>query len=113
MAQAATTRSGAEDGFLQDIQLGLGAWAWGDRVVWEFGRSYGAAEVREAFATSMAEGIRFVDTAEVYGSGRSERFIGEFAGSTETSPLVATKFFPWPWRISRKAIPRALRGSLK
>ncbi|HEY5982877.1 MAG TPA: aldo/keto reductase [Anaerolineales bacterium] len=113
MGHAATTRSGAEHGFLQDIQLGLGAWAWGDRVVWEFGRGYGTAEVREAFATSMAEGIRFIDTAEVYGSGRSERFIGEFASSTETSPLVATKFFPWPWRLSRKAIPRALRASLK
>ena len=64
--------------FLHAVELGLGAWQWGDRLVWQFGNGYGDEEVRKAFQVSMQEGIRFVDTAEVYGSGRSERLLGRF-----------------------------------
>ncbi|MFH1183991.1 MAG: aldo/keto reductase [Chloroflexota bacterium] len=101
-----------EKNILDDIELGLGAWAWGDRVVWQYGRGYGAEDVRGAFETSVAEGIRLIDTAEVYGSGRSERFLGEFAQGRGNEVLVATKFFPWPWRLSRKSIPSALKAGL-
>jgi aryl-alcohol dehydrogenase-like predicted oxidoreductase len=92
--------------------LGLGAWAWGDRVVWQYGRGYGAEDVRGAFETSVREGIRLIDTAEVYGSGRSERFLGDFARGRGNEVLVATKFFPWPWRLSWKSIAAALKASL-
>jgi aryl-alcohol dehydrogenase-like predicted oxidoreductase len=98
--------------FLEDIELGLGAWAWGDRVVWQFGRGYGEPEVRAAFESAIAEGIRLIDTAEVYGAGRSERFVGEFARGSGNQVLIATKFFPWPWRLSSKSVPAALRASL-
>jgi aryl-alcohol dehydrogenase-like predicted oxidoreductase len=97
---------------LESIELGLGAWAWGDRVVWQYGRGYGAEDVRGAFETSVREGIRLIDTAEVYGSGRSERFLGEFARGRGNEVLVATKFFPWPWRLSWKSIAAALKASL-
>jgi aryl-alcohol dehydrogenase-like predicted oxidoreductase len=98
--------------FLDTIELGLGAWAWGDRVVWQYGRGYGADDVKQAFELSVAQGIRLIDTAEIYGSGRSERFIGEFAAGTDEQVMVATKFFPWPWRLSRRSIPAALKASL-
>ena len=98
--------------FLDDIHLGLGAWAWGDRVVWQYGRGYGAAEVRQAFEASMQQGIRLIDTAEVYGSGRSERLVGEFIRSLDERALVATKFFPWPWRLSQRSVRSALKASL-
>lgn len=101
-----------QSSYLDSIQLGIGAWAWGDRVVWQYGRGYGAEDVKQAFELSVAQGIRFVDTAEIYGSGRSERFIGEFAEGVDEQILVATKFFPWPWRLSRRSIPDALRASL-
>lgn len=55
-----------ETRFLHAIQMGLGAWSWGDRVVWQYGRGYTDQSVREAFQNSLAEGIRFIDTAEVY-----------------------------------------------
>ncbi len=97
---------------LDGIQLGLGAWAWGDRVVWQFGRGYGPEEVRQAFKVSIAGGVRMVDTAEVYGSGRSERFVGEFIQEADEPVFVATKFFPWPWRVTRGSVTRALRASL-
>lgn len=97
---------------LDDIHLGLGTWAWGDRVVWQYGRGYGEAEVHQAFDASMQHGIRLVDTAEVYGSGRSERLVGQFTRKLDGHVLVATKYFPWPWRLRRDSVAAALRGSL-
>jgi aryl-alcohol dehydrogenase-like predicted oxidoreductase len=97
---------------LHAIQLGLGAWAWGDRVVWQYGRAYTDEHVRQAFQSSLAEGISFVDTAEVYGGGRSERLLGQFIQEAGQPVLVATKFFPMPWRLSRKSFLSALRSSL-
>ncbi len=102
-----------ETRFLHANQLGLGAWAWGDRVIWQYGRGYSLEDVRQAFLTSIAEGIRFIDTAEVYGGGRSERLVGQFIEETGQPVLVATKFFPLPWRLSTKSIVSALRASLK
>ncbi len=101
-----------ETRFLHAIQLGLGAWAWGDRIVWQYGRGYTDEDIRQAFQISLAEGIRFIDTAEVYGSGRSERLTGGFLKATDQAVLVATKFFPWPWRFTRDALPAALDRSL-
>jgi len=92
--------------------MGLGAWQWGDRIVWQYGHDYGPEEVREAFQVSVSEGIRFVDTAEIYGNGRSERLLGQFLKETDQPILVATKFFPLPWRFTKGALPRALKGSL-
>jgi len=102
----------SETRFLHAIEMGLGAWQWGDRVVWQYGHGYGDAEVRQAFQASLSEGIRFVDTAEVYGNGRSERLLGQFLKETEQPVLIATKFFPLPWRFGWRALPRALKGSL-
>ena len=101
-----------ETRFLHANQLGLGAWAWGDRIVWQYGRGYSDENIREAFLTSLAEGIRLIDTAEVYGGGRSERLVGQFIEESGQPVLVATKFFPLPWRLSRKSIVSALRASL-
>src|SRR5690606_26795115 len=61
---------------------------------------------------SLAAGVRFVDTAELYGNGLSERSLGRFLKETDQPVLVATKFFPWPWRFTQSALPRALKGSL-
>ncbi|HEX8991820.1 MAG TPA: aldo/keto reductase [Anaerolineales bacterium] len=101
-----------ETRFLHAIEMGLGAWSWGDRGVWQYGRGYTSESVRDAFQSSVAEGIRFIDTAEVYGGGRSERLVGQFIAESGQPVLVATKFFPMPWRLSRNAIPAALRASL-
>lgn len=102
----------SETRFLHAIEMGLGAWQWGDRVVWQYGHGYGDVEVRQAFQASLEEGIRFVDTAEIYGNGRSERLLGQFLKETEHPVLIATKFLPWPWRFGKGALPRALKGSL-
>ena len=54
--------------------LGIGAWAWGDRVFWGYGRGYTDADLQAAFSTSLQAGINWFDTAEIYGSGRSENY---------------------------------------
>ena len=102
----------SETRFLHAIEMGLGAWQWGDRVVWQYGHGYGDAEVHQAFLATLDDGIRFVDTAEVYGNGRSERLLGQFLKETDQPVLVASKFFPWPWRLIKNALARALKGSL-
>ena len=101
-----------ETRFLHAIEMGLGAWQWGDRVVWQYGHGYGADDVQGAFDVSVNEGIRFVDTAELYGNGFSERLLGRSLQKTDQPVLIATKFFPWPWRFLKGALPRAMKGSL-
>lgn len=102
-----------ETRFLHAIELGLGAWQWGDRIFWQYGQAYSDDDVREAFKVSLEEGIRFVDTAEAYGNGLSERLLGRFLRETDQPVVVATKYMPFPWRMMRSAIPRALKGSLE
>ncbi len=99
--------------FLHEVEIGLGAWAWGDRLVWGYGKGYSDAEVEEGFRVSLENGVTLVDTAEVYGNGRSERMLGQFLKDTDTPVIVATKFFPMPWRIRRASVTRALRHSLE
>ena len=103
----------SETRFLHAVEMGLGAWQWGDRVVWQFGQNYSDKEVRDAFQTSIHEGIRLIDTAEAYGNGLSERLLGKFMQETDQPVLIATKYFPYPWRLTTSSIPRALKGSLE
>ena len=67
-------------------EIGLGCWAigseWGD---------VSDDDARKTLKTSLDEGINFFDTADVYGDGRSEKFIGELLKSTSEKIYVATK----------------------
>jgi aryl-alcohol dehydrogenase-like predicted oxidoreductase len=99
--------------FLHAIEIGLGAWAWGDRLVWNYGKGYTDADIEQGFLVSLENGVNFVDTAEVYGSGRSERLLGQFIKKSRAPTLVATKFFPMPWRWQKASVTRALRHSLE
>ncbi|MBN1286853.1 MAG: aldo/keto reductase [Anaerolineae bacterium] len=99
--------------FLDDIELGIGNWAWGDTLLWQQGKRYGDADSRAAFDASLAAGIKLIDSAEMYGFGRSEALLGRFMRETGRRPLVATKFMPWPWRLRSASLSRALRASLE
>lgn len=107
------TEVSSETRFLHAIEMGLGAWQWGDRLVWQFGQGYSDKDVQEAFNLSIADGIRFIDTAESYGNGLSERLLGKFIRETDQPVLIATKYFPFPWRFGRSAMLRALKNSLE
>jgi aryl-alcohol dehydrogenase-like predicted oxidoreductase len=95
------------------VQFGTGTWAWGDRLFWGYGRGYNDDDLRAVFNASLNAGIDLFDTAEVYGQGRSETLLGQFILESGRQVRVATKFMPYPWRLSRRSAQRALRGSLK
>ncbi len=98
---------------IQITPLGIGAWSWGDKFFWDFGNGYGDADCKSAFDVSIAAGINFFDSAEVYGRGHSERDLGQFVRQSRDPIIVATKFFPYPWRLRRANLIAALRASLK
>lgn len=97
--------------------LGIGAWAWGDKLFWSYGKDYDKAELLDAFKTALEAGISLFDTAEIYGFGESERLLGEFMQQTDRSddcPVhIATKYFPLPWRFNAQAVADALTDSLR
>lgn len=93
--------------------LGIGTWAWGDRFFWGYGREgYAKEDLEASFAASLAAGVNLFDTAEIYGLGRSERILGSLVRQTRQPALIATKFFPYPWRLFPFQFRRAVRGSL-
>ena len=93
--------------------MGIGTWAWGDGLYWGYGRDYDETDIRAAFDASIAAGINLFDTAEVYGFGKSERLLGQFAQGANPPVVMASKFMPLPWRLRRGSLRRALRGSLR
>ncbi len=110
MAQLETIPLGKTD--LRITPMGLGAWQWGDRMMWGFGKTHTAGDVRAVFDVAMSAGINWIDTAEIYGRGTSERLVGQFIHASGVTPIVATKFAPLPWRFRRGELLNALRASL-
>ena len=100
---------------LEVAPLGVGAWAWGTTRLWGYGKEYDRSDVGRAFRASMAEGVTFFDTAEMYANGASERIIGEILreGGFEGTPLIATKFAPLPYRLGAKSLLGAVDKSLE
>lgn len=97
----------------QVTPLGIGAWSWGDKLFWGYGRDYGEEQVRDAFQAAIAAGVTFFDTAEVYGLGESERLLGRFMKETDIPIQIATKYGPAPWRYKPEAVSQALSASLE
>lgn len=60
---------------------------------WQLGADWGQVSESDALAilaTAVESGVTFLDTADVYGDGRSEQLIGRFL-STGAQVMVATK----------------------
>lgn len=96
----------------ENLEIGTGTWAWGDRFVWGYGNKYHEEDIVEAFQESIKNNVVFFDTAEVYGQGKSESFLGKLIPSSKIPPKIATKIMPFPWRLGKQALRRALKGSL-
>jgi aryl-alcohol dehydrogenase-like predicted oxidoreductase len=99
-------------GWIDLPTMGVGAWAWGDRMYWGYEGDYGRHDVDAAFHASIAAGIRFFDTAEIYGRGASEQILGQLEKESRLSLTIASKFMPYPWRLRKKKLLEALRRSL-
>ena len=97
--------------------VGLGCTDFGDRV-WEEGaldEAASTAVVHEA----LDQGITLFDTAESYGNGRSEEYLGRALGARRSDVIIATKFGHWLGFAepgiggSRDYILQAVEGSLR
>ena len=71
----------------QVSEIGFGAW--------EIGGDWGHVSQDDALAalrTAIEAGVNFIDTADVYGDGRSERLVGEVVKDFPARKLyIATK----------------------
>jgi aryl-alcohol dehydrogenase-like predicted oxidoreductase len=94
----------------------LGAMTFG--TDWGWGSS--SEQSRAVFDAFAEAGGNFIDTADVYTGGTSERMLGEFIASERDRYVVSTKFTAGPGATdpnaagnSRKHMRRALEASLK
>ena len=80
---------------------------------WAIGSSWGPVDDRQSMAAlhkAVDLGVNFIDTADVYGNGRSERLIGQLLRDRSETIYVATKagrkLSP---HVAEKYTPTALR----
>lgn len=99
--------------FFEGIDIGVGTWAWGDRLYWGYGDDYSDNEISQAFVEAITNGVTFFDTAEVYGQGKSEMILGMLVKQYGQKCKIASKMMPYPWRISKSSLKKALEGSLQ
>jgi len=83
----------------------------------QFGRKLDREATRAVVEAALEVGVTFFDTADVYGSGESERFIGAALGRRRADVVLGTKFgqdasVPGPGG-SRQHMRRALVASLE
>jgi aryl-alcohol dehydrogenase-like predicted oxidoreductase len=81
------------DGVGRVSRIGLGTWQFGSRE-WGYGDDYASGPARDIVQRSLALGVTLFDTAEIYGTGKSERILGEALGDERANVAVASKIFP-------------------
>lgn len=129
-------------GPIEISSLGCGTWSWGNKLLWDYDPSQDE-EIFRAYRAIRDAGVTIFDTADSYGTlelnGRAEILLGQFErryqgekSSSKSQPLfdigsilgggsaassnkqqVATKFAPYPWRITRGSLVQAAKESLE
>ena len=97
---------------LNNVKMGIGTWAWGDSMYWGYGKGYSEEDLQRVFHYCIENDITFFDTAEIYGQGRSESFLGKFSANINSPIYIASKFMPYPWRLNNKNLDKSLEKSL-
>jgi len=90
--------------------IGLGAWQFGS-AEWGYGEDYARDEALKIVHRALELGVNMIDTAELYGFGRSERIVGEAIKGRRDSVFLATKLFPvgLPFQVASRARSSARR----
>jgi aryl-alcohol dehydrogenase-like predicted oxidoreductase len=107
--------------------IGLGTWQFGSSE-WGYGGAYARGEAGAIVRRALDLGVNLIDTAEIYGLGRSERIVGEAirgyanvdapSGGHGPPPprragriFLATKLFPvgLPFQVAGRARRSARR----
>jgi aryl-alcohol dehydrogenase-like predicted oxidoreductase len=73
---------------LRVSEMALGTMTFGEEWGWGSGKD----EARAVYETFREAGGNFLDTANVYTNGTSERLIGEFVKSHRSEVVIATKY---------------------
>lgn len=97
---------------LQLTPIGYGAWAIGGGN-WEFG--WGAQDDNESLSTierALDSGINWIDTAAIYGLGRSEEVVGKALKGRAQRPYIFTKC-SMRWHPDRSIYRSLRRASLQ
>ena len=126
---------------LPDLIIANIALLRGNKLLWDYDQSQDE-EIYKAYRAVRNAGVTIFDTADSYGTfelnGRAEMLLGQFErrymsenesngqygfdfgkilGNTATKSnkkqQVATKFAPYPWRITRGALVQAAKESLE
>lgn len=83
-----------EVGGLRTPVIGLGTWQFAS-AEWGYGSDY-AGRVAPALVRRAIElGVTLIDTAEVYGMGRSERIVGAAIAGHRDETVIVSKHFPF------------------
>mgnify|MGYP005842744999 CR=1 FL=1 len=99
---------------VQVSEVGIGTWQLG-------GVDWGDVSESDALAIlkrSVELGVNFIDTADVYGSGRSETIIGKFLKQVSSPIYVATKLGRrsdpgWPGNFTLETMRKHTQDSLR
>lgn len=73
--------------------IGLGTWQFGSRE-WGYGSHYAEHDAVDILSRALDMGVNLVDTAEIYGFGRSEHIVARAIAGRRPEVFVATKVFP-------------------
>ncbi len=95
---------------LKISKIGLGTWQIGSGY-WGWGSEFGENEAINLIRKALELGVNFIDTAETYGGGLSEKIVGEAIGGSRENVVVATKL--WVTRLTYKQAMKAIDRSLK
>jgi aryl-alcohol dehydrogenase-like predicted oxidoreductase len=97
-------------------EIGLGTWQLGS-ADWGEVKEEEACSILQAFCKA---GGNFIDTADVYGMGVSEKIIGRFKKTVNEQMYVATKLgrrsdkgFGWPENFTYDGMKRQVESSLE
>ncbi len=90
--------------------IGLGTWQFGSRE-WGYGREYASTVAGAIVRRAIELGVNLIDTAEIYGTGQSERIVGEAIRGRRDQVFIATKLFPigLPFQVESRARASARR----
>ncbi len=84
--------------------LGQGTWKMGENAS-------RAADERAALLAGVEAGMTLIDTAEMYGDGSTERFLGETLAGRRDQVFLVSKAYPH--NASRQGLAAACEASLK
>src|SRR5947209_16915791 len=82
-----------EVGGVRISAIGLGCWQFGS-MEWGYGKGYLEKDGIVIVHPALDLGVTLIDTAEIYGFGKSERAVGRALEGRRDEAFLATKVFP-------------------